>query len=357
MLSCNANIAHEFTHKLEHALVNHIAEYDKNSLEYKYLHLLEQQVNASKQKIKCFGIETHERLYFQPHMYVSYKQNKLVEPMYQLQISERNAREVQEKALEYLEKTFDLNLEKYKTTELNDAVEEINKIYGSDWTNDELYQIIDNALMCVATDTAPSQYADMTATLAYEMVTMLYGDVAMRGEMNEKIEIYSNLIRQDEMSLRLRDGYENAYEIYNSGFRNADGIVLNELDEGHIEYWQSLSTRTLETMSKKEQISNPRYVATVIAIEGAEAAKPYLKDFDSVKHWMFDNFENLSENMIMEIGNALEIDVVEEYLRYTKIDYVMSNPENIHFCDSILKESFDFIGNVNYEEVEFEITR
>ena len=335
------DLSHEYSHKIQSELVNHIDEYQKDSPEYKYLSLVKAQIKQEIRKIQAFGISFNGDLYFRPKANVPDSLCKLTSPMYNLQTIERNAQEVEQGALEYLKQCYGNKLKTTIEPRLQDSVQEINQMYGSNWSNAQMFQIIDNALLCINENRGPSQYADFTATLMYDMTCHLYAKHELWDKTDEKRTACFEILNKNRKSIAMRDSYEHPFAVYGADARVGEYVVLNEYDKMDLLMRPRQTSEVIAEMSHREKISNASYIIFALRIEDPNRIIPLIQDvIDPLKDWVIKYLGDLNEDVLQHLEKTLNWDIAEEYVLRQRQE--ITNSENINMSHSILKETFDF---------------
>ena len=231
-------------------------------------------------------------------------------------------------------------------------MKDINKFYHSDWTNSQLFQIIDNASLCIDNGIAPKRYADFTATLMYDMMSQLYAK-HYEWEKNEQYaDDYNRILERENKSIALRDSYEDMFAIYNSKTRVGDIVVLNEIENKEdLIVWQ-YDADYIRNLTENQKISNPRYMTFALLANSKENLASMVGDVQKYKESVFSDFGHFDEEVLVRLENILNIDIAKEYQEFeASVILHRENPENINLNHSILKERFNF---AQYHEEKIE---
>ena len=337
------DFSHEYSHKIQSELINHIDEYAKDSTEYKYLSLARAQIKQDTKDIVAFGISFSGNLYFNPRTNAPQRLQSLTMPLYNLQTIERNAQEVEQGAMNYLKKCAAKELQITIKEHLQSSVKEINRIYNSNWTDEQLYQIIDNASLCIQRGVSPSEYADFTATLMYDMTCHLYATHENWNEIGGITSECNDILDLKNKAIALRDAYQCPFAVYGSNTRHDKNVMLNEYCEKPSFTLQISDINSIRQMTERERISNPEFlIACLMANENHNAILQRIGDTEFIKDWLMDNLSSTSEYTLECMQNILDFDVAELYYERENRRVEIRNPENIDLSHSILKENFDF---------------
>ena len=359
-MECGADtyidFSHEYSHKIQSELINHIDKYTKDSHEYKYLSLARAQIKQDTKDIVAFGISFKGNLYFNPRTNVPQRLQSLTMPLYNLQTIERNAQEVEQGALNYLKKCTKKEFKTTITERLQSSVKEINRMYDSNWTNEQLYQIIDNALLCIQRDVGPSEYADFTATLMYDMTCHLYATHENWNEIGGITIECNDMLDLKNKAIALRDAYQCPFAVYGSNTRHDNNVMLNEYCEHPSFILQISDINSIRQMTERERISNPEFlIACLMANENHNEILQMIGDTEFIKDWLVDNLSSTSEYTLECMQNILDFDVAELYYERENRRVEIRNPESIELSRSILKETFDFgFSDKGYDDREGE---
>lgn len=309
---------HEYTHKLQSALINHMDLYPNNSAEYEYLSMIRSEVAHKKIDGQAFGKSFFGDSYLDPArtLQVLQKTVDFVEAAYNLQLSERSARMTGYNAYEYIlslckDQSYAQKHKIKNTNPLEEAFEVVRRECGCLYlTKYEICRAFDEAKLNITSQRPPTKNNDLEAMITYKLATLLRAQNDQSKDKYKIIDEYISDSTRSAMKHAMLTYYEQEGLMFvplNSNQRIGDYVFVNDLFEIN-----SCNLQALQEMSEGEQIRNPHIIAYAIMLEGAEAINQ-VRNVDAFQLWYYSNLNDLSPGIQESLAEKLGEEYSPEY--------------------------------------------
>lgn len=333
-------VAHEFTHKIEHALIKHRKQYKDGSLERQYLKTIKRSL-GNKQMINAFGMDCGKWLYVDSHLMPNnYMLNKRCSMFYGLSTVERHAFSFSQRLCE---RFFDTP----NQMDYTNAVDIFRKTYHCiNWSHEDIAKTMDGAMSYVANGTPLNNAFE--AIVAYDFAVAMALQNRMIGEAEYKEmqteQARAAAIEKAGYKLPWKSAQEHAAEMH-----SPDGLVCD--------------LELLRRMSAEEQLANPEYICQVAMVERKRTIDA-IKDMDAFKSWYYSEANAVPDPIQADLAIYLGKEFSPQFRREMMENRGMSVEENMDWVDwgkvqnIKIEVAFDGPNDIKYtDEHGFDIER
>jgi hypothetical protein len=340
---------HEFTHKLQSDLVDHMEEYSHDSPEYEYLKLLQYESKHKQISGEAFGKSFVGDSYLNP-VETSNKLLKTVDfaiAAYDLQISERSAMATGYNAYEYAlslckNQSYAQSHKTKNPNTINEAFDIVRKECGIlSLSQSEIRKAFDDAKLNIILQRAPTKNNDLEAMITYKLATFLRAQNSLERDVYKTINEYALDSTKTAMKHAMLTCYETEGLMFvppNSNQRIGDFVFVNDLFE-----IGSCNSQTLQEMTEYEQIRNPRIIAYTIALEGADVVN-YINDIEAFQLWYYSDMNDLSPGIQETLSEILGIEYSPEFRE--KMKEMINERFAQEMVENVSRKCFDRIEDV-----------
>ena len=284
-------VAHEFTHKIEHALIKHRKQYPDGSLNRQYLNTIKRSL-GNREMISAFGMDCGKWLYVNSNlMSNNYMLNKRCSMFYGLSTVERHAFSFSQRLCE---RFFDTP----NQMDYTNAVDVFRKTYHCiNWSHEDIAKTIDCAMSHVANGTPLNNAFE--AIVAYDFAAAMALQNRMIGEAEYK-EMQTDEAR--ELAVE-KIGYQLPWK----NVQEIDGQLhdSNEL---------VCDLELLERMSAEKQLANPEYICQVAMVE-RKGIVDAIKDMEAFKSWYYSTDNTIPDPIQADLAAYLGKEFSPEFRR------------------------------------------
>jgi hypothetical protein len=328
---------HECEHGLHSKLTNHLDEFPKDSIEYRCLYVLKQEVQHKHIKGSAFNInfegDSYIDLFNVKKVFLA--ENDLIEAMYSLQLSERNAFIAEQKACElvlslcedaeYVKKHLDLIKHKQDL-----AVDVIRKEFNVEHLSyKEICKVVDKAKENIIYGKSPTKNNDFEAAVTYKMILMLHSENIDFQNANlymaaRQFYVENNLSSAMEKSMNTSYGDEGKFFVMpGSPARVGEYVFVNDL--AHLIPGDEL---ILHELTQSEQERNPDLIVSALKV-GKHKALAEIKNESVFKLWYYSDNNKLSQDEQEFIAELMGNDYSPEIrlIRNKELNEILKNAE------------------------------
>lgn len=310
---------HEYTHKLQSALVKHIDAYPKGSAEYEYLVMIRNEATHQKVNGQAFGKSFFGDSYLSPTQTsrVLQKTIDFAVAAYDLQLSERSARTTGYNAYEYIlslcnDRAYVQNHMLKNPNTLEEAFEVVRRECGvPNLTQAAICKAFDDAKFNIEAQRSPTQNNDFEAMVTYKLATLLRAQSALDSNQYEAINEYISDSTERAMNQSMLTHYEVEGLMFvppNSNQRIGNYVFANDLFT-----IENCSSQVLEEMSESEQVRNPHVIAYTIMLEGSDVLN-HIHNIEAFQLWHYSDLNDLSPGMQESLQEILGDDYSPQFV-------------------------------------------
>ena len=343
-----ATIYHEYSHEIQRALVKHINEYEKDSLEYQYLCLLE--IEHKTKALKSFGINCEGEPYislgfaYDLPSNSQFRTKKLISALYQLQMMERNAFATEVDAYNYLKTLDNQRVKDIEISNQKESVQYIRDEYGVPGLSyDEICNLIDTAKLNIINQKPPSQNNDIEASITYDMIILLKLKGDLYKDAQKAIGDYERLEKMEVKKQTLYNFYKDEGKrfILDKNERVGEYEFVNDIIIP--EYFDA---EMLGAIDREAQIRNPEMIVAALFFSREEAI-PFIKDIEAFKIWYYSNANKQSPRTQIMVSEILGPEFSPEVRKI----------KNQEFNQNFLKEHPEYSKGITHKNEDCHVQK